>query len=166
MKCKTCFETFIPKRTKQRYCSRRCNAISQSKKIASKFVCPRCPICGKDTARSSRAKYCSLKCQGLGKRGNNHHNWHGGIRKHPEGYIYIYSKDHPFADKSGYILEHRLTMEKKIGRYLTRTEVIHHINGIKNDNRIENLVLLRNQSAHLEEHNYLCDGIKRKRQSS
>lgn len=80
------------------------------------------------------------------KKGENmrekHPNWKGGIRKLTEGYITILNPDHPFCTKQGYILEHRLIMEKEIGRYLLRNEVVHHINGIKDDNRIENLQIL------------------------
>lgn len=57
------------------------------------------------------------------------------------GYILIYNPQHPFCDSKGYVREHRLVMEKSIGRYLEKDEEIHHINGIKNDNRIENLKL-------------------------
>jgi hypothetical protein len=39
-------------------------------------------------------------------------------------------------------------MEKHLGRYLTEEEVIHHINGERDDNRIENLMLFENHSAH------------------
>ena len=49
--------------------------------------------------------------------------------------------EHPFATKSGYIREHRLVMEKKIGRFLQPNEVVHHINGNRQDNRVENLQL-------------------------
>ena len=58
------------------------------------------------------------------------------------GYILIYTPDHPLADQKGYVLEHRLVVEKRIGRYLLRSEPVHHINGIRNDNRDENLQLL------------------------
>ena len=58
------------------------------------------------------------------------------------------NKCHP----EGYVLEHRLVMSKKIGRYLTKKEVVHHINGIRNDNRIENLLLTRS-GKHIAEHN-------------
>ncbi len=58
------------------------------------------------------------------------------------GYVLIYQPDHPLADQKGYVLEHRLVVEKRIGRYLLRSEPVHHINGIRDDNRDENLQLL------------------------
>lgn len=60
------------------------------------------------------------------------------------GYWYIYSPDHPNKTQMGYVCEHRLVMEKKIGRYLTKEENIHHINHIKIDNREENLMITNN----------------------
>ena len=77
-------------------------------------------------------------------------NYKGGRRKHIKGYILILKKDHPFSTKDGYVFEHRLIMEQKLGRYLTKLEQIHHINGIVNDNRIENLILFANNSDHLK----------------
>jgi len=73
--------------------------------------------------------------------GKNNPRWKGGKIITPQGYIRIRKVNHPFND-SGYVLEHRLIMEKKLGRYLKKYELVHHKNGIKDDNRIENLILL------------------------
>lgn len=66
----------------------------------------------------------------------------GHKKKRSDGYIKVYCPDHPMATKDGYVMEHILVMEKKIGRYITRDEVVHHKNKIRDDNRIENLELM------------------------
>jgi len=54
----------------------------------------------------------------------------------------IMKKEHPRAkSNNGYVFEHILVMEEKIGRMLFSNENVHHINGIKDDNRIDNLEL-------------------------
>lgn len=64
------------------------------------------------------------------------------------GYIKRMQKDHPFGDRYGYVLEHRLVMEEHIGRYLESKEVVHHINGVRDDNRIGNLKLMSSRKEH------------------
>lgn len=58
-----------------------------------------------------------------------------------QGYIILMNVDHPNATPKRTILEHRLVMATHLGRPLTSNEVVHHVNGIKDDNRIENLEL-------------------------
>ncbi len=106
----------------------------------------RCGKCGKvRTVRDtvvlrSETGYCN-RCTHL-KR-TEHIDRKGHITA--EGYVKIYlPRDHPYrcmAPKGGRILEHRLIMAQHLGRPLTRREAVHHINGNKADNRIENLEL-------------------------
>ena len=79
--------------------------------------------------------------------GSRHLNWKGGRIFNGFGYVLIYSPAHPNKNNSGYVLEHRLVVERFIGRYLKKGEDIHHVNGIKTDNRIENLKIM-SPSAH------------------
>jgi hypothetical protein len=84
--------------------------------------------------------------------GDKHPFWKGGTYKTPQGYIYIYKPNHPFCRKQFYVLEHRLVTEKHLCRYLTSTEVVHHINGNPSDNRIKNLMLFENNAEHIKYH--------------
>ena len=65
-----------------------------------------------------------------------------------QGYIKILKPDHPKSNKDGYILEHRLVIEKQLNRYLEPYELVHHKNRIKNDNRIENLEVKLKKTHH------------------
>lgn len=74
-------------------------------------------------------------------KGERNTGWKGGRVSAGQGYVRIWKPDHP-NNNGGYVLEHRLVMEKKLGRYLKKIEVVHHINGVRDDNREENLVVL------------------------
>lgn len=77
---------------------------------------------------------------GAGK-GFNHWNWKGGIKKDVSGYILLYIPGHPMADIKGYVKRSRFIMSETLGRPLVSNELVHHINGIKDDDRPENLKL-------------------------
>lgn len=95
-----------------------------------------------------------------GKSGKQTTNWKGGKTSDGHGYILIKKHGHPRANKQGYVKEHILIMEKKIGRYLTKNEIVHHINRKRDDNNGSNLKLFTNQKDHIKYHN-LHDPINR-----
>jgi hypothetical protein len=67
--------------------------------------------------------------------------WKGGRTRHKAGYLMIWAPDHPRAGKSQYVFEHIIVMEQLLGRYMLPEESVHHRNGVKDDNRPENLEL-------------------------
>ena len=77
-----------------------------------------------------------------GRYGREAANWKGGRQKTSGGHIYKYAPEHPCANRNGYVMEHRLVVERVLGRILEPGEVVHHINGIPDDNRAENLQVM------------------------
>jgi hypothetical protein len=132
-----------------------------------------CEYCGKPKQiRASRlnageGRFCSLRCVGKWRIEQGNHpfegyrfgednpNWRGGKTKHSRGYIYTTAPDHPRAH-NGYVLEHILVAEKKLGRYLKPGEIVHHRNGIKDDNRPENIQVMT-----IGDHNRLHAKLRR-----
>jgi len=100
-----------------------------------------CKICGKPSIGQG---YCPAHYSKYQKYGDPLYasEWYKkrGEKKIMDGYVMVYAPKHPRARMSR-VLEHRLIIEKKIGRYLLPNESVHHINGIKTDNRPENLEL-------------------------
>lgn len=78
------------------------------------------------------------------RKGEKNRNWKGGI-KQAHGYILIKKPDHPRASSQGYVREHILVWEQSTGKLLPDGWVIHHFNGIKNDNRSVNLLAMPNK---------------------
>jgi hypothetical protein len=113
--------------------------------------------------RLGNGKYCSNSCSKLGKKlgldhrrkiseqklGNKNPRYVSG-KMTVQGYVLIKNRNHPNANGSGYVLEHRLVMSNFIGRPLRKDEVVHHKNKDRSDNRLENLEVLTRaeHSAH------------------
>ncbi len=74
-----------------------------------------------------------------------------GRSKSQQGYTLIWDKENPMANKGGYVMEHRLVMATVLGRNLSKDEIVHHLNGVKDDNRPENLELTT-RKYHLTKH--------------
>lgn len=97
------------------------------------------------------ARKANLGRKRLDFSGENHWKYNGG-KTIAGKYKMIYKPEHPFANRHGYIREHRFIMEQQIGRYLKPQERVHHINGIHQDNRAENLRLFNDTSEHSKFH--------------
>lgn len=82
------------------------------------------------------------------KKGSDSHKWKGGRTYDARGYVLIWTEE-------GYVKEHRLVMEKIIGRKLTPKEQVHHKNFIRDDNRRKNLQLFSDKKSHLSFHRKL-----------
>ena len=95
-----------------------------------------------------------VSCKNLNQQSTGNKNF-TGIHRKRTGYVSIYVERtdffHEMADDNHHVPEHRLVMAKYLGRNLTPFEVVHHKNGIKDDNRIENLEL-STKHAHIKDH--------------
>ena len=105
-------------------------------------------------ARTKLSRACSRSCSSrlahqegrgnlIGGPGSANPTWKGGRKVNHQGYIQIWvPQGYPGRPKSGYMMEHRVVMQEHLGRALDRLEWVHHKNGIKDDNRIENLMIV------------------------
>ena len=117
----------------------------------SAFIWHACITCGKERwvgcrkGMATRLHCNSCHAKACARHGSANNKWKGG-RYRSNNYIFIsVAIDDfftPMRNKDGYVLEHRLVMAKSLGRCLQSWEIVHHKNGVKDDNRIENLQLV------------------------
>lgn len=92
---------------------------------------------------------CHRPNQGA-QRGDKNHQYRFGRSVDLDGYVVTAApQEHPHRRATGIMYEHRLVMEKKIGRYLLPTEVVDHIDGLTLHNHPDNLRLFENNGEHL-----------------
>ena len=104
----------------------------------------RCPACrSRDLCQCGEPKQgksvTCVKCRSVDGASNG--RWTGGRTRHKAGYVMLWAPTHPRAGKGQYVFEHIIVMERIIGRHLLPTESVHHRNGVRDDNRPENLEL-------------------------
>lgn len=137
------------------------------KKIKRGVTLKSCAYCGidfmarNDSIKRGMGRFCSKSCQvkdqhcnGTNKAARKmekHHWWKGGRIEDLNGYILIRIPDHHLANSHGYVLEHRLVVEQKIGRPLKSDEIIHHIDEDKTNNDPLNLEI-HSRSSHMALH--------------
>jgi hypothetical protein len=112
-----------------------------------------CKICGQHLYKRNETGLCNAcACReaGLAHRAENSPYWKGGETL-SHGYVYVYAPGHPRATNKNRVFEHILVWEKAHGYALPESLVVHHLNGIKTDNRPENLIAVT-QGEHMRLH--------------
>ena len=122
-----------------------------------KFVWQSCSMCGKERwVQFVKGEPLFSRCQlcAASLRGTQSCNWRGGRWIDKEGYVRICLQPddlyYVMQGQCGSVSEHRYVMSQQLGRPLTEDEVVHHKNGIRNDNRPENLKLQTHKGHGLE----------------
>lgn len=151
LNCPVCNKTFKrpashAARVQVNYCSQKCNGEVRGQEW-------------KSHAHKGRAAWSeeTKKKYSESMKGSNNPSWKGGVTyRNRKGnyanqkikYVRCPSEYQEMARKDGYVTEHRLKVAMQMGRPLTQTECVHHINHDATDNRIENLMLFKNNRDH------------------
>ncbi len=133
-------------------------SIDLGYKGRGKHIWMACIKCGKERwVKLRKGKPVTEYCCHCFPRIGLHNAWKGGRYKTEAGYVMVWiTKDDFFyamargahSQFGGYVLEHRLVMAKCLNRHLLAWEIVHHKNSIKDDNRLENLELVKGRGKH------------------
>lgn len=115
---KLCSKHYGQKYIKKKCIVERCSIFTHSKDMCKKHYLRK--------YRHGDVSVCKIAEDGLGTINHN-------------GYRVLYKPNHPSSTKNGTILEHRYIISNQLGRPLRDNENVHHINGVRDDNRLENL---------------------------
>ena len=134
--CLNCASTLTPRQIgrKGKYCSRACHTVAQN--TIEERPCLNCGTPFRPRSHGTPGKYCSYRCRNQHRTGPLAPNWRGGEIDGATGYARTY------IPGVGMVYNHRIVMALHLGRLLGRDEIVHHRNGDRLDNRIENLELL------------------------
>jgi hypothetical protein len=145
--CEQCGVTFYPINSggPNRFCSIRCHDDWQRRNREQRT----CEVCGAafelppSLAANNAGRFCGRECMGVAARRRPLDRMHNGkpALLTPSGYVKVWEPEHPNSHH-GWIGEHRLIVATILGRALTPDEDVHHINGVKDDNRPENLEVM------------------------
>ena len=153
--CQICKKSFqvVPWRKDIKYCSRKCYYISE---IGFKHSLETRRKIGKSHKGIPRSEEVKRKIS-IANKGSKHPNWKGGRKISSDGYIAIHKPEHYLADKQGYVFEHRLVVASFLKRKLKPTEVIHHIDSNRQNNKPSNLCVFPSRKAHMQFHGEMME---------
>ena len=157
--CDYCKKKFLYKDNRVKYCGGQCISLFRKQLYKEGKI------------KTWNKGLIGFKHSGSFQKGKKHWNygnkgiaaeftWKGGIANHSSGYILHYCPNHPLANKDHYVKEQILVMEKYLGRFLTKEEIVHHLDFNKKNNNIENLYLFPNDSEHRKYHWQLIKIVK------
>lgn len=166
MPCAHCGKDFYRRKNEalkgRRFCSQPCKAAGTITQVTN--TCEKCGVEFQVFKSLAHQRFCSRICEKSTRIARPLDREHNGrpARINNYGYVMLWEPEHPGAFH-GWFPEHRLVVEQRIGRHLLTDEHVHHINGVKDDNRPENLQVLGHSEHSVITAKELWEGIEQDR---